>query len=42
MACRYIKFNMNELLHLPARSAGLTIYVAFRKLLEGHFSKAYL
>ena len=42
MACRYIKFDMNELVHLAARSVGSRTCVAIRKLPEGQYSKAYL
>ena len=42
MACRYIKFDMNELVHLAARSVGSRTCVAVRKLPEGQYSKSYL
>ena len=42
MACRYIKFNMNKLVHIAARLVGSRTCVAVRKLPEGQYSKAYL
>lgn len=42
MACRYIQFNMNELVHIAARSIASKSCVAVHKLPEGQHSKAFL
>lgn len=42
MACRYVKFDMNELVHIAASSIASKSCVAVRKLPEGQYSKAFL
>ena len=42
MACRYIEFDMNELVHIAASSIASNSCVAVRKLPEGQYSKAFL
>lgn len=42
MACRYIEFDMNELVHIAASSIASKSCVAVRKLPEGQYSKAFL
>lgn len=42
MACRYVKFDMNELVHIATRSTGSRSCIAVRKLPEGQHSKAFL
>ena len=42
MACRNVKFDMNELAHIAASSTASSSCVAIRKLPEGQYSKAFL
>lgn len=42
MACRSVKFDMNELVHIAASSIASRSCVAVRKLPEGQHSKAFL
>ena len=42
MACRYVKFDMNELVHIAASSIASRSCVAVRKLPEGQYIKAFL
>ena len=42
MACRDVKFDMNELVHIAASSIASSSWVALRKLPEGQYSKAFL
>lgn len=42
MACRYVKFDMNELVQIAASSIASRSCVAVRKLPGGQYSKAFL
>lgn len=42
MACRYVRFDMNELVHIAVSSIASRSCVAVRKLPEGQYSKAFL
>ena len=42
MACRYVQFDMNELVHIAISSTASRSCVAVHKLPEGQFSKAFL
>lgn len=42
MACRYVKFDMNELVHIAASSVASRSCVAICKLPEGQYNKAFL
>lgn len=42
MACRYVRFDMNELVRIAASSIASRLCVAVRKLPEGQYSKAFL
>lgn len=42
MASRYVKFDMNELVHIAAKSIASRSCVEVRKLPEGQYNKAFL
>lgn len=42
LACRYVKFDMNELVQIAVSSIASRSCVAVRKLPEGQYSKAFL
>ena len=42
MACRYVEFDMNELVQIAASSVASSSCVAVLKLPEGQYNKAFL
>lgn len=42
MACRFVQFDMNELVHIATSSTASRSCVAVRKLPEGQYNKAFL
>ena len=42
MACRYVQFDMNELVHIATSSTASRLCMAVRKLPEGQYNKAFL
>ena len=42
MACRYVQFDMNELVHIATSSTASRSCMAVHKLPEGQYSKAFL
>ena len=42
MACRYVQFDMNELVHIATSSTASRSCMAVRKLSEGQYNKAFL
>ena len=42
MACRYVQFDMNELVHIATSSTASKSCMAVRKLPEGQYNKAFL
>ena len=42
MACRYVQFDMNELVHIATSSTASRSCIAVRKLPEGQYNKAFL
>lgn len=42
MSCRYVEFDMNELVHIAAGSIASRSCVAVHKLPEGQYNKAFL
>lgn len=42
MACRFVKFDMNELAHVAASSVGSKSCLTVQKLPEGQYNKVFL